>query len=775
VRTMGRYLRTINRKERRAHTAGRRGSALIPALITVSMLAMLGLSMLSAGLDGARSVNHQSDEYRLTSAVENVGILAAEGLWSGYLRTQDDVAGDILTFRNYMDGIGILDSGEGGTPGPQEGTSLLEIVALPFSNGQREFNNVTVQALQIVRRDDNDATRLYLTVSANTTRGEGFSNPVLNRAIQLVYTIEPSNFDGFDYGVLTNNVNCVFCHSVVDSVERYTNNDPDLYGTFKKVKVGSLESLMLRHNPRPAITDWDADSHIAGPVYVRGDVTNQNGEPITDWGALTFKSKAFDGAGNIVQDQWGDMTTSNFDPATLPYGPGENLYLDYPLEYADQPDSQLPSSFPPPFPDNGGVDPATGQPSTTGAGNRVVDPGEFHALASDAQGSIMSGTINVTASSYVIDTPAKYAQALFTGNTTNLGASTSGNVVLSGTENNPIHINGDIAIDGDLVINGYIKGNGAIYVSGNVYVPTDLRYLNGSTFGISPEGEDNALALAAGGNILLGDYLKPSVFLSQDQYDIITGDSTGQWNFALAELSLFNRTEWAKTQPFLPGDGEDNSVPGSWTVPNPNYVADYTPRYYNFGDGDEIPIYNLGAIYFDGATGTWIGDAEVPLDWDPDMLTMLDPNDTASPLLFDQATGEPIAAVTQLTPEGAWLTDAMQKAAVEYFESVHPVNTPMQIDALLYTNNAIFGIVDRRDVMRGQLLINGSLICADLGILAPGYRNGNIGAPGNVPGSPYAVGLQLNYDKRLKEYLTVTNPNQVTIKRTLWNPTANLL
>lgn len=776
VKRMGTIRTTGNRKQRRAEQARRRrGSALIPALITVSMLAMLGLSMLSAGLDGARSVNHQSDEYRLTSAVESVGILAAENLWSGYLRDQGGVAGNILSFRNYMNFIGIQDAGPGGTPGPLEGTSLLEMSGLPVSGNSREFNNVNVQALQIVRRDDGEATRLYVTVSANTTRGEGFSNPVLNRAIQLVYTIEPATFDGFDYGVLTNNVNCVFCHAVVDSVERYNNTDPSKYGTFKKVKVGSLESLMLRHNPRPAITDWDADSHVAGPVYVRGDVTDHNGSPISNWGALTFKSKEFDGAGNLLQDQWGDMVTTNFDPASLPYGPGENLYLDYPLDYSAQPDGQLPTSFPPPFPDTGGIDPSTGQATTAGAGNRVVDPGEFYALANNAEGSILAGVINVSDPSFVIDTSTEYAAALFTGNASSLSASTSGNVVLSGTQDNPIHIDGDIAIDGDLVINGYVKGSGAIYVSGNVYVPTDLRYLDGSTFGISPSGDTNALALAAGGNIMLGDYLKPSIFTSPAQYDIVAGDASGDWNFALAELSLFNRTEWAKTQPFLPGHGEDKSDPSSWTVPNPNYVADYMPRYYNYGEGDEIPIYNLGEIYFDGSTGTWIGDEEVPLSWDPDLLTMLDPNDTDSPLLFDQTTGAAVAAVMQLSPEGGWLSDEMQKAAIEYFESIRPANTPMQIDSLLYTNNAIFGIVHRSDVMRGQLLINGSLVCADLGILAPGYRNGQVGAAGNVPGSPFAVGLQLNYDKRLKDYLTVTNPNQITIKRTFWNPTANLL
>ena len=44
-----------------------------------------------------------------------------------------------------------------------------------------------------------------------------------------------------------------------------------------------------------------------------------------------------------------------------------------------------------------------------------------------------------------------------------------------------------------------------------------------------------------------------------------------------------------------------------------------------------------------------------------------------------------------------------------------------------------------------------------------------------MPGSPYQVGLRVNYDKRTKQMLNVDNPSQVVMKRTLWNPTANAL
>lgn len=798
----------------------RRGLALIPALIVTSMVAMMGLAMLMANLSGARVVNFQNDEYTLTSAVESVGILATERLWTDYLADQNGAAGDIASFRSFLDDAGILDSGAGGAPGADEGVDLLEEAGIPGAAQQdAEFDDVNVNALRVLRRDEGEATRLYVTVSASTNRGQGIVNPVLNRAIQMVYTVEPEQYEGFEYGVLANNVNCIFCHTQIDSVERYYNTDPEAYGNFESIKVGTLESMMIRDNGdgHPSISDWDSDSFIAGTLYVRGPATDHDGLPIQDWSDQTFKSFQFDEDGNLLEDDWGELTVADFVPAGDPPQAGENLYLNYPTEASEMPDAQLPNTFPPPFPDDGGIDPATGEPDPTGAGNRVVDPHEFFATSQSAEGAIVAGVINVTDHSFIIDTIPEYSSALMSGNRPSLPPSTTGNVVLSGTVDNPIVIDGTVAIEGDVVINGYIKGEGTIVASGSIYVPTDLQYLDGNqylegdppgypsgprTFGIAEDGTKNALGLACGGNILLGDYLKPAYWMYPGQTEIITGDASGEWNFALAELSLFNRGEWAKTQPVLPGQnedaldpsswtvvnpnnhthallpapGEDPQDPATWTMQNPNFEEGWIPRYYNFGPNDEIPVYNKGELWFDGTTSTWRGDEEVPIDWDPALLSMWDPNDTSNSALFEDGTGAPVAAILQLTPSGGWLDDHLQKLAIEYFESNHPMDTPMAVDGLLYTNNAIFGIVHRNDRMRGQLRLNGALVCADLGVLTPGrYYPAGQGTSSNPPGSPYKIGLQLNYDRRIKDMLNVTNTNQVVIKRTLWNPTANML
>jgi hypothetical protein len=773
-------------------SGGERGTALIPALMVVSALAMLGLSMLSAGLSGSRVVTGQSDEFRLTSAVESVGSLTADQVWSGYLRAQGGAAGTIATFRTYLSSIGIADAGANAQHGAHDGVDMKSVVALAGANGG-EFNDVDVDELRVVRQDDGEATRFFVTVAAATKRGTGLVEKPLSRAVQLVYTVKPAPFEGFDYGILTMNVNCVFCHTVVDSADRYYNHDPALVGTFDKVKVGTLQSMMLRSNLRPGISDWNADSLVAGSLYVRGHATNHNGVPITNWGSAgyAFHSTMFDEYGNIVQDGMsGGMTTTNFSPAGNPPQPGENLYLNYPTTYADMTDGKLPLEFPPPFPDDGGVDPTTGAATTAGAGNRKVDPNEFYAATHSAEGSISGGVLTVVDSSHVIDTGGEVTTAITEGNTTSLTAVTTGSVILTGTLANPIQIDGTVAIDGDVVINGYVKGKGVILASGNIYVPTDLRYLDGHvyqegdepgsptgpvTFGIAQDGTQNALGLACGGNMMLGDYLAPSSGLDAEELEIVTGGPDGAFNFSLAEISLFNRTEWAHTQPFLPGHGQDHADPSTWTVPNPGYIANYVPRYYQFGEGDVIPIYNLGNLYFDATTQTWHGDAEVPTVWDEEKMTMLDPSDYTNPALYDPVTGEPRATVLTLAPDNGWMSEAMLETTIENLEAHHTAGTPMQVDGLLYTNNAIFGVVQRSGPMKGQLVVNGSLVCPDLGLLAPGYRSAaTAGTSANVPGSPYAVGLRLNYDKRTKSMLNVTNPYSVAISRTLWNPIANV-
>jgi len=776
----------------------RRGSALVATLVVVSSLALFGMALLTTTVGGARMINHQTDDFALSSTVDSVALLSMEDVWADYVTFAGGAPGSIYDFRTYLDGIGVADIGPGGPPTASDGFDLMPEAALPtiMDEGapRATFNGTFVDAINLVRRDVGDSTQLYVTVSASTRRGAKLTNPIINRAVQQVYTIEPEDFEGFDYAILANNVNCIFCHSQIDTVEHFYNEDVALQGSFERAKVGTLESLMIRHNMdgnTASLNDYDSDAYVAGTVAIRGSATDHDGAPITDWNAVSFKAFGFDSNGNMQEDAWGQYSVEPFVPGSAPLQALENLYLDYPTDYASMVDGKLPTSFPAPIPDNGGFDPILGGPQPGAINNKMVDDVEFDTLADGADGAITAGVLTYVPPGAVINDAGTYSAALFVGNMPSIQQNVDSNVILSGTVDNPITIDGTITIDGDVIINGYIKGEGTLIARGNIYIPTDLEYLDGAeyvpgdsaghptgntTFGIAQDGTKNALGLASGGSIMIGDYTKPASWFGPSKYSYISGDSDSYWNFTLGEISLFNRQEWTKTLPMVPGPGEISQDPSTWTVANPFFEgADYIPRYYSFHDGDSVPIYNKGNLYFDPATETWHGDAEVAVTWDLNKLTLADPSDPNDPYLYNLANGQD-ATNENISPKGGWITDYMYKLSIEYFEDNRTFGQPMHLDGLVYTNNAIFTMVHRWSPMLGQMRLNGALVAADLGVLAPGYWNwGGIGTPANPPGSPFVVGLQLNYDKRVKTMLNVTNPNQVQIKRTLWNPTANIL
>ena len=58
----------------------------------------------------------------------------------------------------------------------------------------------------------------------------------------------------------------------------------------------------------------------------------------------------------------------------------------------------------------------------------------------------------------------------------------------------------------------------------------------------------------------------------------------------------------------------------------------------------------------------------------------------------------------------------------------------MAIDGLLYTNNSIMTIINRLTPYAGQMLVNGALVSADLGMLVPSIPSkSTMGTTQNLP------------------------------------------
>ncbi len=710
----------------------RRGSALVATMVMIMVIAVISTTFLTASVDGSKKAESSREAFRVKSAATSAVNLAVERFWTDF---QTQAASQTVPgIRIYLDNLGV-----------RNGVDSIDVLNLMGDLEMAQSDSLgnvvdgaVIEDVRVVREDLENSIELRFTALARESKGRARSTGQQTVSVEQVYSIEPADWSGLDFALFANNVNCILCHASIDSAERYHNDDPALRGTFDRIKVGTLNELMMRTS---------AHSKVAGTVYVRGKAVERNGALITNWAAQTLKGNAIDSDGKIVEDAFGNMSTVDLvDDPTNPSSLN-NLYLGYGENGNEMVDGLIPESFPSPFPDMGSNDPAT-------AGNRMVDPAEFAEAAMEADGTLTGGSISIVPDGANLNDPADLNNALLTGASATLASTTSGNVVLVGTEANPILLNGPIAVDGDLIISGVVKGEGSLTVSGNIYVPTDLVYADGLTdrggrmFGTSTDGTTNALALASGGSIMVGDLFhvrdtsnQPATF----ENPAITGNESGAFSFVLDEMATFNRGEWAKTQTMLPGKGDNPNDTSTWSVVNPNFDPDYVPRYYVFNDGGTVPIHNKNLTY-NSASNTWIGPEHAG-SWGSNGLTLAYPGDPNDPILYGAARP---AALHNLAASDGWMSDALLSFYLKSERDAHEKKQPLKIDAFLYSNNSIFGIVPKKGPMQGQLEVNGAIVAADVGLLIPGHGG---------------VGLQLNYDNRSAELLNINSEEGISMRR----------
>jgi hypothetical protein len=418
-----------------------------------------------------------------------------------------------------------------------------------------------------------------------------------------------------------------------------------------------------------------------------------------------------------------------------------NFYKDYPTDPAYQSDGPMPDKFPPPVADKNG--------------NRKVDADEFLDKMNQSTGRLSGGAKVGVANG---GTFAGNTLENMAGTVSAINGSYNGNVVLYGTVANPIVIDGDVAINGDLVIKGYVKGTGRLYVRGNTYVIGDLQYADngintsGRTFGVAADGTKNLLAIASGGNVAVGDFVTKADGTTVDK------GTTGQanMNFVSAEMAIFNRGEWTKTQRYLP------NATGT-LLPNANYVAGYVPRYYTLYPGEPVGIfmgdpvvdgsgnitgYTSSNVYWDAASNHWVG-AEMTMNYVD--LAIIPQN---SPLIAG-------AAVNSLAPPSSWISVSQLRSLWAEDMNTRAYGDVMNVDGLLYTSNGTFELARKNSDVIGRLEIRGSLVSADIGILASG---GNNLVGGGTPGT------LIRYDERLANFLGVSDDGVegIAVMRMTW-------
>ena len=195
-------------------TLRERGSAIVFCLIFLMLVFALAMALASITHTRGKAVGEtvwlSESTYAAEAAIEH----AYSVLWDDYLVWTGGNPGPINEYRTFLEDDSDLGLTDGGVI--DVSSSLPDL-------------GMEVTALMVRRTDDGIATDL--TIEATLGR-DGLTN-VYSHILRT--SGEP--FSGLDFGLLTNNVNCIFCHAKVDSVAKFSSEN------YERVKVATMETL----------------------------------------------------------------------------------------------------------------------------------------------------------------------------------------------------------------------------------------------------------------------------------------------------------------------------------------------------------------------------------------------------------------------------------------------------------------------------------------------------------------------------------------------------
>lgn len=636
----------------------------------------------------------------------------------------------------------------------------------------RAFNGATINRARVTRTTTGTFAKGYLVtlrVEVEATSSLSTSPNDLITVTRLFSATNAAEFGGAEFALLTENISCTFCHLNVSTLPLKKNlEEPEVLMLedkdtkvkeehYRRALVGTTKYLNVRFD--------GADTEIHGTLYVGKGVTVADHGKASSLQAFADKDTEL----RMAELFPGDVQESNnVKRATFKSNgkgkaklkkakisasnteQGQPLYDQYPFEG----DYKMDKQFPSPFPDVGDQD-------GNGAKNRIIDSAELEAERTSSTGKLTVKHYQKIA----YNSDEKFANKEYSYSDNKLPTPLTGdlpidivtgeknNLILIGTKENPIKIDGQVMIEGDVVIKGYITGKGMLKATGNIYMPSDVLY-NNSNVGTPGEifAKDNTVGYAAGGSIIIGDYIS-KVLGSNADFDngkVEPGTpegNTGFVTYAAEQIAIYNREELTRTLRDVPDkDNTSLTVGSDFNKPNPMYDPTYTPRYYTMYPN--TPAYAFikdggQGARFDLTTKTWI-TPEAPTSFSSHQMLISDiPASVKSPLVTPKKMS---LHPNWISPENMLQLIASEEAKrIQEFDG-----KPFRIDGLLYTNNAIISIQRRRSQTmkndgtweehesshRGKMEINGSIIAPDLGVLVTN-------------------GFNINYDRRVKSLLNV--------------------
>ncbi len=737
----------------KAKTTNNAGMALM--LVLISIVVVLGALVISGQLvtSTRRGADTAIEMHMLDEACKSGVDIAVERLWNQYVIGNGNTTGNLASYKLFIDGVvptdGSLDllGGDGMVLNEQAG--------------------VLIDSIMVARTDDIDGVLLTTQVTASARSGD--ADEVRRQRVEQSMRIGGEPFSGFEYAVLANNINCILCHAGIYPLTQRLNTDPEQIGNFDRVKVATLEALLYRPGA--------ADSRVAGTIYTRGQVYNERWQPrtpaqiVASTNLVSFDFSTDDGKLSETDD--GNL----IGPVPLRHGSTDaqgrpeqfaSLYTDYPTDPNLMTDGPLPAVFPPPFPDHNE--------------NRHVDDDEFEEVAQVLNGEVTGGTAyGVPAGDFYGDPslPAGSNDAL---NTLAATGRYDGNLVLVGTQNNPIRINGEVAINGDLLIQGPVQGRGQLFVRGNTYITGDVVYNDApDEFGVASDGTENALAIVTGGSVLMGDYL--TIRGKQHREDTSQYPDWGTGTILARVANQRNQSpqkngtrEWLDRGYFDPGvidageivdtmiDNDGNVVPrqgqqfsftqselmlfNNLELQKALNDANYTPRFYGIRDTQPNNIYLF----------TRTNATEHAVKYNDNGVILL--TDHLINLGIDPTSILDRAAFHYMNPTDHWIDEETLRQIWWDDEMQRDRGDIWRFDGLLYSNNAIFTITrsHRRkgSHTEGKMEVRGAIICPDLGVLTPG------------PDRAGEESFTLLYDPRVRDFWAPHDTNRAFFQRLVY-------
>jgi hypothetical protein len=227
------------------------GMALV-AVILAAIIILGALTLVVAKVHTTKRFTDVTVERAIVDEAAKSGIdNAVAMLWDAYVTSNGNTTGNWASYRVFLNNYVIPNNEDldyDGLQGPEEndanGNGTFDVadptVLVDDSDPIELANGATIDLITVNRTDDISGTTLTITARAN----------YVNETQTAVQTVRVAGlpFDGFQYAVMANNINCILCHAEFRQIDLELNTDPTQYNTFDRIKIAALESLLFRVN-----------------------------------------------------------------------------------------------------------------------------------------------------------------------------------------------------------------------------------------------------------------------------------------------------------------------------------------------------------------------------------------------------------------------------------------------------------------------------------------------------------------------------------------------